>query len=104
MKLFDIDDEIESRGFDCSYSWSDMANALTDHNIPHEILRTLADVKMAIVMKRPVLNIFKFDDWLHDRYGDYEREGKSMEDMFKQLFGDDAGKIAYYFGVEKAGK
>jgi hypothetical protein len=51
MKLFDIDDEIESRGFDCSYSWSDMANALTDHNIP-----------------------------------------------------DDSDKIAYYFGVEKAGK
>lgn len=104
MKLFDNDEKIESRNFDCSYSWSDMANALTDHNIPHGILRTLADVKMAIVMGRPVLNIFKFDDWLHYKYGDYEREGKSMKDMFEQLFGDDAGKIAYYFGVEKAGK
>lgn len=27
-----------------------------------------------------------------------------MKDMFKKLLGDDAEKIAYYFGVEKAGK
>lgn len=104
MKLFDIGDEVESRNFDCSYSWSDMANALTDHNIPHEVVRTLADVPMAIIMKRPILNIFKFDDYLHDQYGDYESENKSMADMFKKLFGDDSDKIAYYFGIEKAGK
>lgn len=104
MKLFDIDEMIESRNFDCSYSWCDMANALTDHNIPHEVVRTLADVSIALIMKRPILNIFKFDDYLHDQYGDYESEGKSMEDMFKELFGDDAEKIAYYFGVEKVGK
>lgn len=104
MKLFDIDDEVENRSFDCSYSWSDMANALTNHNIPHEVVRTLADVSMAMMMKRPILNIFKFDDYLHDQYGDYESENKSMADMFKKLFGDDSDKIAYYFGVEKAGK
>lgn len=34
----------------------------------------------------------------------YESENKSMADMFKKLFGDDSDKIAYYFGVEKAGK
>ena len=104
MKLFDIDDEIENRSFDGSYSWSDMANALTDHRIPHEVVRTLADVKMAMIMKRPILDIFKFDDYLHDQYGDYESENKSMLDMFKKLFGDDSDKIAYYFGIEKAGK
>ncbi len=79
-------DEVENRSFDCSYSWGDMANALTDHNIPHEVVRTLADVPMAMIMKRPILNMFKFDDYLHDQYGDYESEGKSMKDMFKKLF------------------
>ena len=47
MLLFDNIDEIEKRTFDCSYSWRDMANALTDHNVPHEVVRTLADVQMA---------------------------------------------------------
>ncbi len=51
MKLFDIDEMIESSNFDCSYSWCDMANALTDHNIPHEVVRTLADVSIALIMK-----------------------------------------------------
>ena len=78
-----------------------MANALTDHRIPHEVVRNLADVKMAMILKRPVFDIFKFDDYLHDQYGGYELEGKSMRDMFKKLFGDDADKIAYYFGIEK---
>ena len=103
MKLFefDIDEKIENKSFDRSYSWSDMANALTDHGIPHEVVRTLLDVQISIVFKRPILNIFKFDDYLHSKYGDYESEGKSMEDMFKQLFGNDAEKIAYYFGAGK---
>lgn len=99
MLLFDNIDEIEKRTFNCSYSWSDIANALTDHNVPHEVVRTLADVQMAIILRRPVLNIFKFDDFLHDKYGNYESKGKSMGDMFNELFDSDANKIAYYFGI-----
>lgn len=97
MTLFD--DIPKENDFDCSYSWSDMANALTDHNIPHEVLRTLADVRSSVVFRRPILNIFKFDDYLHDQYGDYESEDKTMKDMFDKLFGNDANKIVYYFGV-----
>jgi hypothetical protein len=81
------------------YSWSDVANALTDKGIPHTVVATLADTESALIYNRPIMNIFKFDDWLHDKYGDYESEGKSTSDMFKQLFGDDADKIAWYFGV-----
>lgn len=82
------------------YSWSDVANALTDKGIPHTVVATLADTESALIYNRPIMDIFKFDDWLHDKYGDYESEGKSMSDMFKQLFGDDADKIAWYFGVD----
>ena len=98
MLLFEGVNESKNN-FDCPYSWSDMANALTDHNIPHEVVRTLADVPLAIVLGRPVMDIFQFDDYLHERFGDYESEGKSMKDMFDELFGNDAKKIAYYFGV-----
>lgn len=82
------------------YSWSDMANALTDKGVPHEVVRNLADMQMSMIMNRPIFNVFKFDDWLHEKFGDYESENKSMRDMFNQLFGDDSDKIAYYFGIE----
>ena len=82
------------------YSWSDMANALTDKGVPHEVVRNLADMKMSMIMNRPIFNVFKFDDWLHEKFGDYESEKKSMREMFNQLFGDDSNKIAYYFGIE----
>ena len=82
------------------YSWSEMANALTDKGVPHEVVRNLADMQMSMIMNRPIFNVFKFDDWLHEKFGDYESEKKSMQDMFNQLFGDDSDKIAYYFGIE----
>ena len=83
------------------YSWSDMANELTSRGIPHELIRNLADMEMAMIMNRPIFSIFKFDEWLHEKYGDYESKNKSMHDMFIQLFGDDCDKIAYYFGIER---
>lgn len=82
------------------YSWSDMANILTNKGVPHEVVRNLADMQMSMIMNRPIFNVFKFDDWLHEKFGDYESEKKSMQDMFNQLFGDDSDKIAYYFGIE----
>ena len=38
-----------------------------------------------------VLNIFKFDDALHEKYGDYEfgswnEQGKSMQDILREEF------------------
>lgn len=83
-----------------SYSWSDMANEFTSRGIPHSVVSKIADVEVSSILKRPVMSIFKFDDWLHERYGNYESKGKSMRDMFKELFGDDADKMAYYFAVE----
>ena len=83
------------------YSWSDMANALTDKGVPHEVVRNLADMQMSMIMNRPIFSILKFDDWLHEKFGDYESEKKSMRDMFNQLFSDDSDKIAYYFGIER---
>jgi hypothetical protein len=86
------------------YSWSDMANALTDKGVPHEVVRNLADMETSMIMNRPIFNIFKFDDWLHKKFGNYESKNKSMQDIFNQLFGDDSDKIAYYFGIEGKNK
>ena len=86
---------------DARYSWSDMANELTDRGIPHDVVAKLADPFYAGIIRRPVFSILKFDDYLHEKYGDYESQDKSMQDIFKELFGEDADKIAYFFGVEK---
>lgn len=51
------------------YSWSDMANALTNKGVPHEVVRNLADMQMSMIMNRPIFNVFKFDDWLHEKFG-----------------------------------
>lgn len=99
-ELFDFGDNSKlAKSFDCSYSWSDMANALTDSGIPHDVVRELADVQVSMLFRRPVLNVFKFDDYLHDRFGDYESEGKSMKSLFDELFGEKAKRMSYYFGI-----
>ena len=39
-------------------------------------------IQFLYLMNRPIFNVFKFNDWLHEK------------------FGDDSDKIAYYFGIE----
>lgn len=81
------------------YSWSEMANEFTDRGIPHEVVRNLADIKMAIILNRPIMDLMKFDDYLHQKYGDYEKEGNSMKDIFDKIFAKDSDKMKYYFGL-----
>ena len=84
-----------------NYSWSDMANFMTDCGIPHSVVRNLANPFIAmLVYKRPVFDLIKFDDYLHERYGDYEKQGKSQADIFKELFGDKVEQAEYYFGIQ----
>jgi hypothetical protein len=83
-----------------NYSWSDMANFMTDCGIPHSVVAKLADPIISIIVyERLVFNLLTFDDYLHERYGDYKSEGKSQEDIFKELFGDKIEQAKYYFGI-----
>ena len=62
------------------------------------------DNLLSVMENRDILNIIRFDDYLHRIYGDYDNKGKdsiSMEDMFIKLFGDDAKIMASFFGVDK---
>ena len=40
--------------------------------------------------KKIRLDIIKFDDWLHEKVGDYEDDGKNMKDALIENFGVDA--------------
>ena len=84
-----------------NYSFSDMANFLVGFGVPHEVIGGLADVFYSQLLKRPILNLFKFDDFLHEKYGDYESEGKSTADIFSEFFGDKVKEAEFYFAVSE---
>lgn len=45
------------------------------------------DAEYMCLTKRLELDIFKLDDLLHERHGEYETNGKSMNDMIIQEYG-----------------
>ena len=83
-----------------NYSWSDMANFMTDNGVPHSVMNNLADPFMAVLLGRPVFSLINFDDFLHKKYGEYENQGKSMKDIFSRFFGDKTKQAEYYFGLK----
>jgi hypothetical protein len=52
--------------------------------------RLYFDVRLSIAFQRPVLDYWKFDDFIHEIYGDYEEElGLSMYDLLVKEKGVD---------------
>ena len=45
------------------------------------------DTEMMCLTNRLELDIFKLDDLLHERHGEYENNGKSMNDIIIQEYG-----------------
>lgn len=51
------------------------------------------DKSCLLLFKRMMIDIFAFDDYLHELYGDYESEGKSMSDVIVEHYGEDANGL-----------
>lgn len=52
------------------------------------------DVQTTIIFGYITIDLFKFDDFLHRAFGEYEAEqGKSMAQMVKEHFGVEAMKL-----------
>lgn len=51
------------------------------------------DGLMSVALKHLCIDILKFDDWLHERHGDYEDNGQSMEDVIREHYGDKGVKL-----------
>jgi hypothetical protein len=59
-------------------------------NFPHGPRRLYFDVLLSKAFDRPVLDFWKFDDFLHEIYGEYEEErGLSMHDLLVKEKGTD---------------
>ena len=48
---------------------------------------TFINKNLSILFKKPIIDINKFDDWLHNQYGDYEEQGLSMQDVLTKNYG-----------------
>lgn len=51
------------------------------------------DTLVSIVAGRVVVDIMKIDDILHNRFGNYEDEGLSMNDIIKEKYGEFAVQL-----------
>lgn len=46
------------------------------------------DGLVSIATKQLCIDILKFDEWLHQQHGNYEDEGKSMDDIIREHYGE----------------
>lgn len=63
------------------------------HKLFHKAFRTISfsnymDKDLTVLFLKPVLDIVKFDNWLHEQYGEYERQGLSMNDLLASKYGE----------------
>lgn len=55
------------------------------------------DNMRSAVEGRPVINLFKFDDWLHEKHGNYDMGELSMQDIIIKYYGNEANEIVKRF-------
>lgn len=49
--------------------------------------------KLFIVLRRVTIDIIALDDTLHQMFGNYEEQGKSMKDIITEKDGEKAAKL-----------
>jgi vacuolar-type H+-ATPase subunit C/Vma6 len=61
------------------------------HKLFHDVLgislNSFLDGMMMALMKKPIIDIGRFDDWLHEKFGEYEDAGMSMSDVLENNYG-----------------
>lgn len=48
------------------------------------------DSMMSMVTGKITIDIIRFDDYLHEQFGQYEDDKKSMSDIIKEKYGEEA--------------
>jgi len=61
------------------------------HKLFHDVfgasLNPFLDGYLMTVFQKPIIDIKRFDDWLHKKFGEYENEGMSMTDVLVKNYG-----------------
>jgi hypothetical protein len=63
----------------------------------HSLIKEFMDELQSYILRTPKLDPFKFDDFLHENYGDYEDRGLSMESILEIHYGPQA--LAFVKGL-----
>ena len=77
--------------------WNKPLQFFQKYGFTQKFVSDMYDGFMTILMKKPCFDIFKFDDYIHHSKGDYEEQGKSLSDMFDEIFGEDVEIAKEYF-------
>jgi len=51
------------------------------------------DGLMSVASKQLCIDILKFDEWLHEKHGNYEDSGKNMDDCIREHYGDEGARL-----------
>jgi hypothetical protein len=51
------------------------------------------DGLMSVASKQLCIDIMKFDEWLHEKHGNYEDAGQSMDDCIREHYGEEGVKL-----------
>lgn len=58
------------------------------------------DSFLTVITGKPCFDIYKFDEYLHSLYGNYEENGKSMADVLHEHYPAQEQRLKILFGVE----
>jgi hypothetical protein len=63
------------------------------HNFFHKTFHSIKfydfmDFELSALFKKPILNLDKFDRWLHCQFGEYEDKGLSMQNVLTENYGN----------------
>jgi hypothetical protein len=76
------------------YQIGQWASARRDfENVFKTTISPFYDGLATIVFQAIKIDILLFDEWLHKMYGDYEDEGKSMQDIVIEHYGYKADEL-----------
>lgn len=79
--------------------WDRPLQFFLKHGFTNNFVSEMYDGFSSLLFGRPCFDIYKFDDYLHWWKGSYEDDGKTLNDMFDDIFGADAITAKAYFGI-----
>lgn len=57
------------------------------------LIHFVDQTRSALVFGYVVIDIIKFDKWLHKKHGNYEKQGMSMKDCIIKFYGKEGDEI-----------
>jgi len=76
------------------YKISEIAKVRTDfERVFHTKFTPFYDGIWTVAFQKICIDIIKFDDWLHSKYGDYETDNKSMQEIVIEHYGTEGDEL-----------